>query len=80
MPEYHYEKPFRPSLPMTRLRKKSCQHLADYRCCCHAHEGAAHEDSDQDRVDLVTELTMPLGYRLARAYSRELYGDDNLDA
>lgn len=54
--------------------KKPCGHDVGYRCCCHA-----HQQEEQGRADLVDELTMHPGYRLARAHSRELHGDDDME-
>jgi len=48
---------------------KSCGHAPGYRCCCRA-----HQDSEQDCQDCYDEMTMPIGYKLARAYSQELTG------
>jgi len=76
MPEYldRPKHPLNPTVADMADRKgtlKSCGHAPDYRCCC-----MAHEDADQDQTDCVDELTMNPGYRLCRAYSRELHGDD----
>jgi len=52
---------------------KSCGHAPDYRCACRAHEDA------EQHPDLVDELTMNPGYRLARAYGYELHGGDDIE-
>ena len=53
---------------------KRCGHAPDYRCTC-----AAHEEPEK-HPDLVDELTMNPGYRLARAYSHELHGGDDIES
>ena len=52
---------------------KRCGHAPDYRCACAAHE------EPETHPDLVDELTMNPGYRLARAYSYELHGGDDVE-
>ena len=74
MPEYlqYPDHPLPPDAAEMADKKsvlKSCGHAPDYRCCCHAHDTA-----EQDSPDCYTELTMNIGYRLARAYSYELDG------
>ncbi|GEM_PF-4085855 len=74
MPEYLG----RPKHPLTpdaaemvdkKAPLKSCGHAPDYRCCCYA-----HQDAEQDSQDCYDEMRMPIGYKLGRAYSVELYG------
>lgn len=74
MPEY-LEPPKHPLPPAAAAQAdrkgplKRCGHAPDYRCCCQA-----HQDSEQDCQDCYDEMTMPIGYKLGRAYSAELHG------
>ena len=66
MPEYlcrptYLLRPDAAEIVETKGCLKSCGHAPGYRCCCRA-----HQDSEQDCQDCYDEMTMAVGYKLAR--------------